>query len=68
VQSILLFSYALIGLGTMLLVLSFISAGKEHHSGKKLNGLFFLALAVVGLCLLVALVATYISTGGLTLK
>jgi len=52
----------------MLLVLSFISAGKEHHSGKKLNGLFFLTLAVVGLCVLVALVATYISTGGLTLK
>jgi hypothetical protein len=52
----------------MLLVLSFISAGKEHHSGEKLNGLFFLTLAVVGLCVLVALVATYISTGGLTLK
>jgi hypothetical protein len=52
----------------MLLVLSFISAGKEHYSGEKLNGLFFLTLAVVGLCVLVALVATYISTGGLTLN
>ena len=67
-QSILLFSYALIGLGIMLLVLSFISAGKEHRSGEKLNGFFFLTLVVVGLCVLVALAATYISTGGLTLK
>jgi hypothetical protein len=52
----------------MLLVLSFISAGKEHRSGEKLNGFFFLTLVVVGLCVLVALAATYISTGGLTLK
>jgi len=53
--------YVVIGLLSFtLLVLSLISAAKEHRSDERLKGLLFFNLAVIGLCTIVGLLAGYV--------
>jgi len=59
-------SSALIGvLSVVLLGRSLISAGKRLNSGDRLQSLIAFTLAVVGLCVVVGLAVTYISTGAI---
>ena len=56
--------YLVIGLlSVTLLILSLVSAAKDHRSEDRLKGLVFFTLAVIGLCTFLALFLGYLQAG-----
>ena len=50
----------LIVLGLTLIALSLVSMWKENRHGKPLNGIIWFSLAIIGFCVVVALLAGYV--------